>query len=386
MLALPVATSAAGFLPSSLMMLLCWAFMTLTGLLLVEANLWMPVGSHVITMAGRLLGPLGKGVSWILYLFIAYFSLVAYVSGGGSLLTAGADYWFDGVISPGLGCFIFAVVFGLVLYLGMQILGEVNMVLVAGMVVAYLALVSAGTSQCHLDLLSRMGWDQMWLGTPLLLTIFSFQTMVPSLTPYLKSHSNALRLAVISGTSIALLVYLAWQWVVLGTVPVEGEGGLANAFVTGQPVTAAFRNILGAGWISTAAEFFAFFALVTSFLGIALGLFDFLADGFKVKKQGLNKVWLTLLVIIPPFLGAVGYPQMFFWALDATGGFGDAILNGIIPVMMVWVGRYKLKLHGPFRTWGGKPLLICIVLFACFAVCVELLEQLHIFSKYPDLG
>src|SRR4051812_31007817 len=115
MLALPVATSAAGFLPSSLMMLACWGFMTFTGLLLIEANLWMPAGSHVITMAQRLLGPIGKGASWILYLFIAYFSLVAYVSGAGSLLTSGVDYWFNVVIAPEVGCLIFALVFGLVL-------------------------------------------------------------------------------------------------------------------------------------------------------------------------------------------------------------------------------------------------------------------------------
>src|SRR5688572_9900927 len=89
MLALPIATGEVGFFPSLLMMLVGWAFMTTTALFLAEVNLWMEPGVHVITMASRLLGPLGKAVAWILYLFIGYASLVAYTAGGGDLIVAG---------------------------------------------------------------------------------------------------------------------------------------------------------------------------------------------------------------------------------------------------------------------------------------------------------
>ena len=40
MLALPVATGVAGFFPSILTMLFCWAAMTASALLLLEASLW----------------------------------------------------------------------------------------------------------------------------------------------------------------------------------------------------------------------------------------------------------------------------------------------------------------------------------------------------------
>ena len=68
------------------MMTLTWCFMITTALMLLEANLWMPAGSHIITMAGRLLGPFGKATAWILYLFMAYASLIAYTSAAGGLL------------------------------------------------------------------------------------------------------------------------------------------------------------------------------------------------------------------------------------------------------------------------------------------------------------
>ena len=60
MLALPVATAQAGFVPSMLTYLLCWLFMLCTGLLILEACIWMPKDSNLITMAAKLLGKGGK--------------------------------------------------------------------------------------------------------------------------------------------------------------------------------------------------------------------------------------------------------------------------------------------------------------------------------------
>src|SRR5689334_9836734 len=76
MLALPIATGISGFYPSLAVMLVCWLAMAASALLLLEVNLWMEEGAHIITMSSRLLGPVGKAVSWVLYLFICYASLV----------------------------------------------------------------------------------------------------------------------------------------------------------------------------------------------------------------------------------------------------------------------------------------------------------------------
>lgn len=72
MLALPVATGVSGFLPSLVIMIACWAAMTIAALLLIEVSLWMEEGVHLISMTSRILGVPGKILSWILYLFICY--------------------------------------------------------------------------------------------------------------------------------------------------------------------------------------------------------------------------------------------------------------------------------------------------------------------------
>ena len=163
----------------------------------------------------------------------------------------------------------------------------------------------------------------------------------------------------------------------MGIVPFEGQHGLEEALRLGSSATHSFRHHVVAKWISAVGEFFAFFALVTSFLGIGLGLYDFLADGLKLRGSRYEKGSLTLLVAIPSLIFAINYPRAFIIALETTGGFGDTVLNGLIPALMVWSGRYVQRCKGHFRVWGGRSLLLAIVLFALFVLGVEIAERIR---------
>lgn len=384
MLALPVATGVSGFFPSLVMMLICWFGMTTTALLLLEVSLWMEEGAHVITMTSRILGRGGQVISWILYLFICYASVVAYTAAGSSLMIRGIDLATGIEVSKEVAALLFIIIFGAIVDLGTNLVGRVNTILFIGMMAAYFALVGMGVSEVRPSLLTHQNWSTSFLAIPLLLTSFSFQTMVPSLTPYLKRNAKYLRLAIVGGTTIALVVYIIWQWLMLGIVPVHGEHGLASALIAGEPATQFLREHVSSDWMAAVAEFFAFFAIVTSFLGIALGLFDFLADGLKVKKEGKGKLLLGSLIIIPTFIFAVYFERIFLIALDTSGGFGDSILNGIIPVLMVWIGRYSMGYTSENRVWGGKPFLIFIAtLFVC-SLGIEVLVQTGLICSMVD--
>lgn len=377
MLALPVSAGLVGFLPSTLTMIICWLFMTVTGLLILEANLWMEEGTHVITMVSRLLGPVGKVVAWIIYLFVCYASLVAYTAAGGELTSTVIENVVGVSYGKTVSCLIFAVVLGLVLYLGHRLVGRINTILFTGMLVAYFVLVGIGSGEVDVQLLLRSKWSisAALVSIPMLLTSFSYQYIVPSLTPMLKRHRNMLRLTIVSGTTLTLLIYLVWQWLVLGMVPFEGEKGLLWAYEQGVPATLSMRSVVGNKWVVVVAEYFTFFALATSFLGMALGLFDFLSDGLKIKERGRGKIILGLLVVVPTLYFAVNFARIFILALGTSGGFGDAIFSGIMPAMMVWIGRYRQKLPGKPCVPGGKILLIVVFLFSLLALG-EMIRQL----------
>lgn len=364
MLALPVATGMSGFWPSFTLMGISWLAMTFTALLYLEVSLWMEEGVHVITMTSRILGPMGKAIAWILYLFICYASLVAYTAGGGLQIVNGAKALFDVVLSKGAGACLFVAIFGSIFYFGNRTVGRVNTVLFLAMIGAYLSLVVMGIDEIKPELLSYHNWRPALLAIPLFLTSFSFQTMVPSLTPYLNRHASSLRWAIIGGTTLSLIVYVVWLWLILGIVPVEGSNGLLESHRLGEPATQFISEHVHGYHVAVIAEYFAFFAIITSFFGIGLGLFDFLSDGLKIKEEGMGKLALSLLIAIPTLFFATQFERVFYLALDATGGYGDAILNGLIPILLIFVGRYKMGYGGPKSSLiEKKPILALFFIF-----------------------
>ena len=163
-------------------------------------------------------------------------------------------------------------------------------------------------------------------------------------------------------------------------VAADGDQGLAMALAEGRSVTQFLRTAMGTPWVSSLDDFFAFFALVTSFLGMALGLFDFLRDGLKIARGRRGNVLLGLLVAAPILLIVFTIERVFLLALDSSGGIGDAILNGLFPALMLWVGRYHRREVSELRVPGGKPLIVMIIGYACFVFAVEILGKFGVIS------
>ena len=90
-LALPAKTFEAGFAPSAATLLLCWVYMSSTGLLLAEVNVNTLCALErkavsLDSMAEETLGVVGARVSGATYIFIHYALLIAYMLQGGMLL------------------------------------------------------------------------------------------------------------------------------------------------------------------------------------------------------------------------------------------------------------------------------------------------------------
>ena len=342
MLALPVAGGLAGFIPGLLTLFIVWILMSATGLCLVEVGCWMQKSdAHIITMASTILGRWAKWLIWVLFLFISYASLTAYTAGCGSLFAESLSSLLKTNISKTTGCWLFVLAFGPLLLGSRSLLGRANNVLFVLMVVAYFVIIGRGIGLVETENLLRHDWSFAYLAIPLIITAFSYQTMVPSLHSFLDNNKRSLRAAVLLGTTLALAAYALWQLVIFGSVPLEGSSGLSAAFEAGEPATFCLSRLTSSAAVTHASFFFALFALVTSFLGIGIGLVDFLSDGLKIQRKGGGAIALGLLVLVPSLFFAISYERIFLIALDISGGFGDTILNGIIPLAMLWIGAKR---------------------------------------------
>lgn len=367
MLALPVVTAEGGFWPSCLIYLFCWAFMTCTGLLFLEICLKLPPNANIVSMAGAYLGRGGIAFAWALYLFLFYCLTVAYISGGGGLLLE----WTRLSIPPIAGQAIFILLFAPFVYFGARAVDRINRFLMVGLILSYVAFIVFGLPHVQPALFSHVHWGASLHALPVIFTSFSYQGVIPSLTAYMKRDAKQIRIAIIVGTAITFAVYLLWEFLILGIVPVEGENGLAAARAQGLTAASPLRTHTGVGAVYAIGQCFAFFAITTSFLGVTLGLMDFLADGLKLPKLGWRRVWLACLTFGPPAAIAFIRPGIFIQALIFAGGIGCALLLGFLPTLLAWVSRARSS--EPVQLPGGRFILMLLFLFVIIELAFEII-------------
>lgn len=362
MLGLPALTARSGFLPSECMFFIAWAFMLATGLLLLEVNLWFEGDVSIITMVEKTLGSWAKGIAWITYLFLFYTLMVALISGSGEVLSVVTA----NRVAPEIFEVALAVCFGCLVWRGRVEVDYLNRVMMLGLILCYASLLFFGSRHVDGDLLGHTEWSTAWMALPVMIISFGFHNLVPSLVIYMERRWRPLVWSLFWGSAGAFLVYLLWQWLVLGIVSVEemtsGRGDVA---------TTALRQVAGTVWVAYCAEAFGFLAMTTTFLGVALGVVDFLADGLRVESRGWKKAALCLVAVLPPLLLSSTYPQLFLTALRYAGSFGAVILFGILPPWMVWRGRYHLGMKGRRLLPGGRPVLLLLLIFSLLIVALE---------------
>lgn len=371
MLALPVATGPGGFVPSMIIYLVCWLFMLCTGLLLVEVSLWMPKDTSFISMADKILGPLGRNIFWVVYLFLFVTVMIAHAAGGGAVLLDVTGWQ----LPNWAAVLIYSSVLAPVVYLGAHSVDRLNMFLISGVVVCYIAFLAVSFGRLDIDLLSYSNWGKAWYALPILFTAFTYQVIIPTLMTYMERNVKKIRLAIFLGSSIPLVIYLLWELVILGIIPSEGPGGLIEAGKLGQNAIGPLKELVPQ--VFKIGKYFALFALTTSFIPLALSFFDFLADGLKWKKKGNKRVLLCAAVFGIPMVIAIAYPHIFLVALGYAGGISCAFLFGLMPPVLVWVGRY-IKRYPQEREQlpGGKAMLIFLMIFAVLILAGEVIQQI----------
>ncbi|MBS0289976.1 MAG: amino acid permease [Proteobacteria bacterium] len=383
MLALPVATAAGGFYPCAMLFIFCWVMMTASAFLMLEVSLWYQGETNLITMAKSSLGSFAEIIAWITYVLFLYALMTAYTAGAASIIGKGLKTIH---LDESLGVWVTVGIFATIVYCGARSVDWANRLLMLGLIAAYVALVAKVIPNVSASMLSNGSPKYLWTTGPLLVTSFGFHLLIPSLKHYLGSNVKALRMAILWGSLIPLVVYLLWEVLVLGVIPVKGQQGLVAILyaehTTGKQavieLTQLLSHTLQSSHVHVLAGIFGLCAMLTSFIGVALGLFDFFADGFAIKKTIKGKFVLALLTFLPPVLMAIFYPR-FITALHYAGFFA-AILLVIFPALMVWWGRYRLKIEAPYRVKGEKPVVL-VVLF--FGLAVIILEILHRMNKLP---
>lgn len=370
MLGLPISTGLAGFFPSMMIFVLSWFFMMVTAFCLLEVSLWMPKGADLLTMIEKTLGKKGRFLGGCFYLLLLYCLTCAYIRGAASLSDDLASYCFSMQVPSYLSPLPIVVFFGSFVYLGSYVVDRVNQAMMLGLFLSYCFLVASANRYVQFSNFEHINYSHIPATLALSITSFGFHVVIPSLVHYMKSDVKKLVNTLFLGSIIPLFFYTIWQFLILGVLPLQGPYGIEDSYQRGLFATQPLQYILKKPSIAIVANFFSFFSISTSFLGVSLSLMHFLSDAIQIRKSIWGNFQICLLTFLPPLLFVLSGSKGFYLALDFAGIF-VALLLGILPVCMVWKGRYSQKREG-FRVYGGKALLVLTASFFVIVLFSEL--------------
>jgi tyrosine-specific transport protein len=365
-LALPTATAAAGFLPSSAALVVAWIYMTFSGLLIAELTLNRlgTTGRPGIGLLELYKGSLGQPLAQVgsaAYFFLHYAMMVAYIAQGGANVDSLFNYFgLQQLVQsiPGIGSLAFASACGIALYAASSAwIEKVNNLLVVGVAATFLAIVGIGAGTADFGSLFEMAnqhADQVINCFPILFLALVYQNVVPTVVTQLEGNRSKVVQAIVGGTTVPLLMFLAWNAVVLGNVYGSGITDVATL----DPVASLQIEAVTTGAVlGPLVSAFSSLALITSVIGFTYGLLDAWTDVFSLSTKGKDferwKLPLYSLVFGPPLALSMANPDIFYQALEYGGAFGVSTLFLVLPPIMVWKERYG-KDEKPLVT---KPLV-----------------------------
>lgn len=385
MLALPLASAGIGFSTSVVIMVAFWALMSYTALLMVELHQQADSDATLHTLAKQILGEKGKWLASFAMLFLFYALCAAYIAGGGAQFGERVMQSLHIDLSGPLATVLFTLIVAVVVTVGTATVDKVNRVLFGLKLVAMIAVLSFLAPNVTESYLLSMPMQQGLIvaALPVIFTSFGFHGSIPAIVKYLDGDTKALRKAIVAGSALPLVIYIFWQLVTLGVVNqqtlVENSG--LSALIAQLAATAAQSHL------SQLIGVFADLALLTSFLGVSLGLFEFLGDVLSNKEQAHNqparaRATAALVTFTPPLMFALFYPQGFIMALGYAA-IALVILAIFLPVAMVNKVRKSGGNRACYQVVGGNMALMLSALAGMVIVMAQLLIS---FGVLPALG
>ena len=382
MLAMPLTSAGIGFTFTVVLLILLWILLTYSALLFVEVYQTAEHDAGIGTLAAQYFGRPGRIVATSVLMIFLYALLSAYVTGGGAILASTLPDFAAPDLKMKGSILAFTILFGVFVAIGTSFVDALNRFLFIAMIAALFIVLGLMIPEIKIDNLMAMPIDKALLisASPVFFTAFGFHGSIPCLNKYLEGDVKALRFSIIVGSAITLVGYLLWQFSTHGVLSQSRFLEILNQDPTLNGLIEAVRVITGSTIIAAVVKIFSALALITSFLGVALGLLECIDDLLKrAFNISANRLSLGFLTFLPPLLFAFFYPEGFILALGYAGQM-FAFYAVVLPAALVWKARHQHP-NLPYRVPGGSGLLLFVSILGIIIVSIPFLIKLGILPE-----
>lgn len=373
MLAMPLTSAQMGFGLTLLLLTLLWGLLTFTAVLYAEVHQYNKNDAGIASLAEQYFGSAGRLFVNFVLLFFMYAVLTAYVTGSGNLLLGILPEFENSEFVQKISSLIFAVGLGAIVTTGISVADVANRISFGVKVLVFVVLVIVLLNKVSLPNLQATPTDNLlfFSAMPVFFMTFGFHICTPTINEYLDGDNRKVKLSCILGATGIFIIYVVWQFATHGVLTQSVLIDVLNKDPSLNGLIEAFKVVTGSTIISEMVRVFSLLALVTSYIGVALGLSSAVKDLLMHFKLKHNRLIIGLITFVPPIIVGFTYPQIFLSAF-AFAGIIFAFIGVFLPVALAYKSR-KVYPNGE-HTRGGTLSLVLAVIFAVIIVFAYILS------------
>ena len=388
MFSIPVVSAGSWTIWALIAVIGTWITMMISGLMILETNLNYKEGASFNTMVKDLLGDKINLINNLSVTFVAYILCYAYVSALGSIGSQSVSQLLGFDVGHTSAAMVLATLLALFVWRSSFAVGKLTTALIFGMIITFVMSISGLSMNVEADkLFNTMGEENIsymsfvWASLPFFLASFGYHHSVPSLVKcYGRKNYKTIISCVVIGSGLAALLYVIWLISTFGNL---SRDEMSVVIQEGGNVGVLVNHLADSGISATAGTmltWFGNFAVASSFAGVSLGLFDFIADLFKFDNDNNGRTKTALIVFIPPMLGGIIAPDGFITAIGFAALFAT-VWASITPALMAKASREKFG-NATFKVSGGNTLIYIVITYGVLIAICHILAMLNLLPVY----
>ncbi len=370
-LALPISTASCGFWGSVLALVITWVFMTFSANNMIKARLCFKEEVDLATMTTELLGKVPNIFTEFCYFALLMALVSLYITVGSAWVTELVGHYLGLKLSSPVSQIGFTFVIAGIIYSGLGNLANINQFITLAKLFCFVMIISLSLPLVQEAKLAEYSLKAIPTTFSLLITTFGFSIILPSLVGYLNNDRKKMTAALIVGSIVILLIYLAWELISFGVIGADGDG-LIKISLSKDKGTEVI-NTLATTVNNPAFHKYGFgimlTAVLTSFLGVGQCLFHYLKDTLPIKNHHRKSLTAIVVGFVTPLIIINVYPSGISSILSFAGIFVAAIL-GILPNAMMLSKTYNTRM--PPNSFTQKTLSILSLIFFGMIIAIEI--------------